>query len=506
MTNCAKDSVRYLRSFRYWLSILVIIVVQIVGASCSSIVAIDSKHDRMVATGSDATGLLLEESVPKPFQPSEEKKARLDTIYVLSPAERAAGKPSVVLKGNLPLFPYMYLESENTYAVHPMAMGRYIKEKATKEQLEMIVSLAAPTKNDGLAWFYPSHYKNVRMQGPFWRYSCISQGTILAGFTRRAINTDGDFSIARKVFKGMMLDYFEGGVNLENRALLEMPSYLGAPEIILNGWLDALIHIQDYAEASGDEEAQEFLLRNLLFLAETLDHFDVPGEEISRYSDLCPYRISLRTENVGIPEYYVEYRPLHEGFRSMRYKLRELSQETMSLYDNQITGRNGNILKATISASALYDTVILSSAPFEVTLNTGTMNLVSSTPSGIGKVITAVSKKTERGLHELILDADWSSMIRGYPTNFSKTGKQNLYHSYHIVALMLLAKNCPIPEMSRKQLLSYALKWKSYISTKPIPRDYSFSDLDKVFATLNLNRAVLELMDYPTLQSWATNN
>lgn len=502
MTNYQGAS---MRSFRYWLSISVIVVAQIVGASCSSVGAFGSRQDLKVVTSSNAAGVLLEESVPEPFQPSDEIKASLNKIVAFSQSEDEGTKPSFIVRDNLPYFPYKYLYNDDSFAFHPMRLGVFIKDQASDSQISNILSIASRAANEGLVWFYPALYKNSRMQGPYWRYSCISQGTILAGFTKRALNTDGDFSIARKVFKGMTLDYFEGGVNLENRALLEMPSYLGAPEIILNGWLDALIHVRDYAEASGDAEAKELLSRNLQFLAESLDHFDVPEEKISRYSDLCPYRIALRTANAGTPEYYVEYRPLHEGFRTMRYKLRELTQETLSIYDNQITGRNGSILKATISASALYDTVILSSVPFEVTLTTGTMDLVASTPSATGRVIKVQSILTDKGLHEAILDKNSEYLIRGYPTNFSKGNGVNFYHSYHVIALMPVAHSIPMPESTRNKILSFAKKWKQYIVEKKLPDLYSFNDLEGIFNLIVKNRAITESINYSALEEWAIN-
>ena len=68
--------------------------------------------------------------------------------------------------------------------------------------------------------------------------------------------------------------------------------------------------------------------------------------------------------------------------------------------------------------------------------------------------------QSTNGMYAVAVTLSDDELICGYPTNFAKKDGRNYYHSYHLVALMLLASYTPYndPLLSSK-LAEIALDW-----------------------------------------------
>jgi hypothetical protein len=258
---------------------------------------------------------------------------------------------------------------------------------------------------------------------------------------------------------------------LAGRAVLEMPSFAGPPEIILNGWIDALLHIRDYAEAADDKEAMEFFKRNVAFMTEILPYFHAPEANISRYSDVSPYRVKIRlSDPKDVGSLRILYRPKHSALQPILVPLsRTADPENFSNYENQILRQNGRDATVWLSCSQLYEAVILAnSKAMTVELDKGKIERRQSTPGFGGEALNLIGEPVNDITQSVSLSSS-NGLICGYPTNFSKGGTKNYYHVYHIVGLMLLALGEGVEPEQKRTLIEWSLKW--YDDMQEIQRD-----------------------------------
>src|SRR5262249_23595740 len=127
---------------------------------------------------------------------------------------------------------------------------------------------------------------------------------------------------ARRIALSVQLPFEEGGVCLDGNSILEVPNHRSCPEIVLNGWTDALIRLHDYLEVEPDRGFAEFYERNLAALIQLLPSFDAPDAQLSRYSNLCPYvfkaHMSANGTSRDAPRIIVEYSPHMSGWNPYR--------------------------------------------------------------------------------------------------------------------------------------------------------------------------------------------
>ncbi|MEE4210227.1 MAG: D-glucuronyl C5-epimerase family protein, partial [Parvularcula sp.] len=240
-----------------------------------------------------------------PIQPDETVIERLEHRPTISARDEGTFKTdglpyqgSAMVENYVPYYPYYALKEGSNRVIHPMAWGRFLLRNSKAESCAELVAAATNTAsvlpNGGLAWYYPRYYDVSRMRGDQLKYSSISQGTILSGLMAMAQDCPQvTEAIARSAYKAMEWPFENGGINLADRAVLEMPSFAGPPEIILNGWIDAILHMRDYAAVTEDDDAWSFFERNIAFLVEVLPNFDAREVSISRYSDASPYRVKV---------------------------------------------------------------------------------------------------------------------------------------------------------------------------------------------------------------------
>jgi hypothetical protein len=418
-------------------------------------------------------------------------------------------RPNVLMKDGISYDRYHALREGSEYVIHPMRMGRFLLENAkgtlARTLTDAAVGLALELPNGGLAWFYPKHYRVSRMMGDRQKYSTISQGTLLSGLAAMAQSNPGiDMALAKKTYLAMLWPFEKGGTNLANRAVLEMPSFAGPPEIILNGWIDALLHTRDYVALSGDEEARQFFRANVAFLAEILPNFDAPDANISRYSDLSPYQVQVTLASpTDVDSLRILYRPMKDSLPSILVPLaRTKDPKNYSNYENQILSQDGRSAQVWVSCSQLYDTVLLADTDQMILeVGSGVLDRKQSAPGPNGKTLKLVGVPVDGRTQHITLGTS-NGLICGYPTNFSKSKKDNFYnfyHVYHVVSLMLLALGGDVEVEQQKVLIRWALKWYEDMREIQSSEKLGFRDPQELLEGTNRTLAVVQHRNFEGL-------
>lgn len=400
-------------------------------------------------------------------QPSPELVARISVVHQaeekdVSSIPSSLSGVDVVIVGRVPFVQYWQNTGENQYIFHPLAYGRILLRLADDPDvlayLDKAVEIGHFVRGDGLLWYYPDRYDLARFLGPDLAPSAIAQGVLLESVTVIDAAVAADLSkLARSVFEGLAFDYYRGGLNLEDLALLEIPLFRSPPEIILNGWLAALLHLRSYAEAYDDGDARRLFNSNVRFLARSLERFHDPVSGLSRYSDLCPYRVVVEWDDGEQHDLVAFYRALVPELDDLAFDLGVIEHSTRSSFDNQVIRWTSGGAEAWVSCSQNYDTYLVSTGgPFTVTFETGAYEPTRSTPGRGGRQIVMASTLVS-GHHVAHITSIRNELFCGYPTNFSKNG-ENYYHAYHVVALACLLALDAVPQ----DLVPEAGRWMNH--------------------------------------------
>lgn len=406
---------------------------------------------------------------------------------------------SNALVEGIPFSRYWQAEDKENYVFHPMVWGRYVFNSA--EDRNFANSLRAKTDrvgarlpNGAIAFYYPNHYPLARMMGPELVYSCISQSEALAGYTR-AERSHPDLeleALTDAVCDGLFLPHHLGGVDL-GVAQLEIPLFRANPEIILNGWLHALFNLTDFAIVREDERVAAYVERNLRFF---VDHHHLWYDEerhISRYSETCPIRVTLRPERPD-QSFQTVYRSRVRELDCYAFPLAEDFEKRLGGYDNRIVSRASNgVLTAVTTISGLFDTFITSAEPFELRLRPGGYDPRRATPDGSGEW-HALPSTVRNGVHAVELDLLNTELFRGYPTNFAKANGKNFYRVQHIVALGYIAQSAHF--LSRdlfEECKVISQRWSD--STDKTSYDRRFEEASYVLEKVNDGKILNQITD-----------
>ena len=466
---------------------LILGVLQFVGPYHQSALSTTENDNGFTIEAFQNAKRIIEFEQPKPHVVETISKVYLTSSMNPNDIPKEAQGLNITVIDNVPFYPY-WQDNEHRYIFHPMAYGRFLDLIKNNERsvhyLQAAVRTAHTLPNNGLLWYYPNNYRLNRMLGPDLHPSAISQGQILGGITSfdQANETDF-FGIARQVFLGLTYDYYHGGVNLNNLALLEIPLFRSAPEIILNGWLHALLYLHIFAEHYQDEEAKELLRSNLVFLAEVLPHFHHNETGLSLYSDLSPYRARISYEAGEVLPLSAFYESRIEQLDNLAFELQVIDHETVSPFDNQIIRKTPTFIDAWLSISALFNTYIVSErGPFSVTMQGGEYSPTRATQGSGGAEIQLQSTPIGNQ-HVVHITSKREKLFCGYPTNFSKSG-ENYYHVYHVVALACILASFDVPDGTEAVLLEYMEKWMSVIARNEAPEGHHFSSYELVLKNL----------------------
>lgn len=409
-----------------------------------------------------------------------------------------------IINSGIPYYRYWQLKDKKAYVFHPMAFGRYLFNNGD-EIFSDSISLKNITKvayrlpeQTGLAYYYPEHYPLNRMLGPDIVYSAIGQSEILAAY----LNVDSAYGqreyFVKKSLSALIFDYYKGGTNLCNKALLEIPLFRSAPEIILNGWLHAMLHLNDYCRIYEDTLVENILRSNIDFFIQHNENWYDAGKNISLYSDMAPYKATISfDDSVLVKErtVHIWYVSLEEGIRNQVVELHPNDTVKFGAYDNHIFAISGNSAKIYFNCSALFDTYITADEPFSVSFYTGSYDPVLSTPnSGGNKIILESNYSIDNGYHLIDFNGLRSQLMQGYPTNFAKQNGKNYYHVHHIISLMYLGNFCyAIDEIKRLKLLEIAKRWYSRTTEFKYSDISQFESPQKVFNGIIKSKVIVDV-------------
>jgi len=407
----------------------------------------------------------------------------------------------IVLVDDVPFFPYWQGE-EGVYQFHPMGYGRFLSRLScdgpVSKYLGAAVRTAHSLPNGGLLWYYPDNYRLNRFLGPDLTPSAISQGQILGAITHLDRQCGLGLShLARRTFLGLAFSYYEGGVNLENRALLEFPLFRSAPEIILNGWLHALLYLRQYADYYDDPQAKELLASNLNFLGQIIGSFHHEATGLSLYSDLSPYRIRIHHEGGPSRQLFAFYRARIPDLSDLVFELAPIVHDTRSPYDNQIITQTEKTTDIWISCSQHYETYLVAEgAPFSITFNTGEYSPSQATQGPGGEQVELASVQ-EGDYYVVHVTSVRDKLFCGYPTNFIKSG-ENYYHTYHIVALACILATVDLHRDTRARLRMWMENWIQTVDELSA-KGFVFTNYQAVLDELVEHQACSITRDWETL-------
>ena len=460
----------------------------------------------------------------QPFQPEAEDMAFIDRIY-----EAGADGFTFTMYGNsqktvlidgIPFSQYWQLENPDHYVFHPMVWGRFVfngaKTAALAEKLPSHTARVGTTlpENGGVAFYYPNHYPLNRMCGPDLIYSAISQSEILAGYLQSELQYPSARarSLTDSVKQALLFPHTKGGTNLSNVALLEVPLFRSNPEIVLNGWLHALLHLNDYAIVRSDVNASEVVERHLRFFADNYKVWYDDNRNISRYSDTSPHRVIV-TRDLPDQAFAVVYESVTEPLNDYVFvPVMDLDRE-YSGFDTRIVHvkKNSDSMIMVVTCSGLFNTWIVSSDPFSIRIRDGGYDPMKTTPTATGHWRPVQAQHVEHAgleapLYRLRIALDDHELIRGYPTNFAKANGKNFYHGQHIVALKYLANGGSFNAPDLKvRLARIADSW--FARTKAFQyRELSdFEPLQSVLDSINRGKILTPFttIDQMGLEEWS---
>ena len=449
---------------------------------------------------------------PSPFQPSLSDMrlvSRLvDTDDDAIEFERHERFRALVIVDGVPYYRYWLLDEESHHVFHPMRYGRYVLHSAEYGELHaQLLDTAQRTgielPNGGLAFYYPNHYPLNRMRGPDLVYSAISQSEILAGFLRLYQRSGSDLSksILDGVKRALFFDHLNGGVDL-GVALLELPLFRSNPEVILDGWLHALLHLNDYAVLMNDPKVASYVEESLDFFADNHSVWYDEQRSISRYSDTSPQRVVF-VPTVEDQKISVIYKA--RDSRLMHYSIEPVMdlKNEFSAFDVRVVSVNRGNAKRTVvvTCAGLFDTYVVSSEPFELSLRSNAYDPFRATPGAEGdwQTVQADLREEQYVVHVNVPEGE---LICGYPTNFARSHGKNYYHVYHIVALQYLAKHSSYDnEELNVRLSSIAYSW--WHRTKDFTRaELLFEEPQVVLNRINGGKVLTQATDVNSLLDW----
>ncbi len=411
-----------------------------------------------------------------------------------------------------------YSQYLGDWQFHPGRIGTYLTIAPLTRKLVStandIVNLCIELPNGGLALYYPRSVRTVRLLSNSYIYSGIAQGQLLAAYTRLLKEAHGGRfynwrPVAAAIAKSLQFPFENGGVCVDNSIILEAPNFRSCPEIILNGWQDALLHLHDYLQISEDKNLYEFYDRNIAALADLLPDFDDEESHLSRYSNLCPYLFRVhfrRTKGKDSPpRVAVEYRSLKKGYASYWIPALWGSEGLKNcIYDNKIVQSRSSYMDLSLSASSPYEIrVHIFADCSRISFDPGSFDVTSSVPKRTYRTRSLAPHVPFNGqFTSFLVRPREHGLIPGCPTNFMKNGKENFYHVYHTVALYELAMTAREPS-HRKILADFAERWFTYLSSskhKHLGSPYVFSDPDRFVRTINRNRIFSHEFDFEKLR------
>lgn len=335
---------------------------------------------------------------------------------------------------------------------------------------------------DSLVFWYPEDIRPVRNRRP--HYSGLTQSHYLVVFDRlaRATGSREFAGAAHRVLRSLQIPVEEGGV-LYRRGygsiIAETPCTPN--DVVLNGWLTAMVNVHEYAEAADSEEARDLFADNLSALRAVIEQFDVPALRNSRYGSagFAYFRLMLPPRRPGADPYQIADLALavpEEG----TYAIGAAAGDRWQLYafekDVEIATAGG----LQLGGRQLRLNLVLNLLPFPqpnelvftvsgsvagtctLQMRFAGYNPLATAPNHQPRWIDVASAQLDSGHSPVRLPIPWEHAdLVAYPTSFLKRvdgDAYNVYHFLHIDQLRRLHRLTGDP-----LLLEIADRWTSYV-------------------------------------------
>jgi hypothetical protein len=338
--------------------------------------------------------------------------------------------------------------------------------------------------HDGLVFWYGAEQDTKPVRNRARHYSGLTQSHYLVMFQRLAARTAAvEFAAAaRRVLQSLLVPAQDGGVLYERDTgtiIAETP--LKPNDVVLNGWLTAMLNVKEYADLSGSEQAQSLFDSNLSALDAALPLFDVPELRNSRYGSagFAYFKLTLPSRRLTATPYRIQDIALQvPGERRYAVTQTEGSRWESWIFPTDLERFGGD--EATLANRSVRLNLVLNSLSrpatndLELTLQSprgGTALLElwrggydprSAAPSRDPAWVEIGQATIEPGENHLRFPLDWAvADLVAYPTSFLKQVKGkffNVYHFLHVDQLRRLHDATGDP-----QLRDYADRWSGYV-------------------------------------------
>ncbi len=452
-----------------------------------------------------------------PAQPPADQLQVLDRVFDTGDSDfeftMYGNSQATIVVDDIPYAQYWQLDDPSQYVLHPMVVGRYLFNNADRVGADNLVPsiisrIGTRLPNGGLAFYYPNRYPLNRMRGPDYMYSAISQSEILAGFMLMDQIEQSSESRERldAVLEALFFGHSDGGVNLAGVAQLELPLFRSNPEVILNGWLHSLLHLNDYASVYGDAAVSAYVQGNLRFFADNAEVWYDEARSISRYSDTSPQRVILAPDS-GVDgfEAQVVYVSTVPELSNYLVPLPVDLDDELGGFDDRIVGLNSEsgLITASVNCSGLFRTFVIGNDGFDLRVKDGGYDPVRASSSGEGSWHSRAAIESDvPGMFAGELSLDGEELICGFPTNFAKANGKNFYHIQHVVALLYLAQYGEFEDDELKvELAQIAGKWYRNSEQFQYRSLEDFERPQTVLDAINRGKLVIQVSDAESLFS-----
>ena len=334
----------------------------------------------------------------------------------------------------------------------------------------------------GLVFWYGHETKPVR--NPEMHYSGLTQSHYLIMFQRLAgLTGEQAFADAAElVLASLKVPVEKGGVlYLRDFGSIIAETPLEPNDVILNGWLTAMLNVWDYAELSVSPAARKLFDENLAALRSVIHLFDVPELSNSRYGSagFAYFKLLFPPKPAGATPYEVsdltlvvpDERP-HPVTRTdgSRWQLYAFPQD-LDRHEDGVFGLSGRALRLNLvlnylAAPRTNELRLTVEAP---TAGTATLQIraagyspKSAAPSADPEWVVVSTVDVQPGVNEVCWSIGWDvAGLLAYPTSFLKKVGESFYNVYHFLHIDQLRR---LHQLAGEDfLLEYAERWTRYV-------------------------------------------
>jgi hypothetical protein len=340
---------------------------------------------------------------------------------------------------------------------------------------------------DSLVFWYEGDTAPIRNRRR--HYSGLTQSHYLLLLDRVGRRADSSAlrDAAQRVLRSLSIPWSEGGVLYERDRGAVIAETPGTPnDVVLNGWLTALVNLWEYADEASSQEARALFERNILALESMLPLFDVPALRNSRYGSAgyAYFRLLLpggRSDGARFAVSAGMEIPGEEGYRvtataGTRWEPHVFAADLaatpvgagafgvagrvlrLNLVLNYLSHPRPNVLRVKVDSAT--------EGPVVLQLWRGSYDPRSTAATREPRWADVARGELSAGSTDLALPIPWdAASLVAYPTSFLKRVGERFYNVYHFLHIDQLRRLHAIT--GRPIFGEYAERWTGYVDSWP---------------------------------------